>query len=136
MNARTSILVTKILRHHPLMDRADIARWVSEARKSRGWNQEQLGEHLGVTKANVSHWETGKHDPSFLQLLKIRDVTGYALREVMSDKAWPFPDIPPERFSSLGPDGLRQLQMALNMTLAAMQPSAEEPSRKRAANGA
>jgi transcriptional regulator with XRE-family HTH domain len=111
------------------MDRADIARWVSEARKSRGWNQEQLGEHLGVTKANVSHWETGKHDPSFLQLLKIRDVTGYPLREVMPDKAWPFPDIPPERFTALGPDGLRQLQVALNMTLAALQP-AESSSRK------
>ncbi len=135
MRARTSILVTKILGHPTAMDRADIARWVSEARKSRGWTQDQLGEHLGVTKANVSHWETAKHDPSFLQLLKIRDVTGYPLREVMADKSWPFPDIPPERFAALGPDGLRQLQLALSMTLTALE-TAEVPSRKRVANGA
>ncbi len=120
------------MQHH-CMDRNDIARWVAEARKSRGWTQSQLAEELGLSKANISHWETAKHDPSFLQLLKIRDLTGHPLREVMQAEAWPFPDTPPERFSALDAESLDRLRAALSMTMATLMPS--DPSRKRVANG-
>lgn len=64
------------------MDASDVAAWVKAARESKGWTQQQLGDALGLSKANVSHWETEKHEPSFIQLLKIRDLTGHPLTEV------------------------------------------------------
>lgn len=79
-----------------------------------------MGEKVGVTKANVSHWETGKHDPSFLQLLNIRDLTGYPLREVVQETDWPFTKIPRERITRLRPEAIKQLQTGLVGILAAI----------------
>jgi transcriptional regulator with XRE-family HTH domain len=64
-----------------------IAAWVREARKSAELSQEELGTKLaldlggdrGYTKANVSHWETQKHQPSIQQLLAIARVTEHPL---------------------------------------------------------
>lgn len=33
-------------------------------RTERGWTQEQLGQHLGVSRQAVNALETEKHDPS------------------------------------------------------------------------
>lgn len=52
-----------------------LATWISHVRKAAGLSQTALGEGLGVTKANVSAWETKKHDPSITQLLRIVEVT-------------------------------------------------------------
>jgi transcriptional regulator with XRE-family HTH domain len=57
----------------------DLKDWVKAARKSAGLTQEQLGEKLGRTKANVGHWETGKHEPSFDQMRRISEVTGHPM---------------------------------------------------------
>ena len=57
----------------------DIANWVKTARTSKGWTQTQLGDAVGRTKANVGHWETGKHAPSLVQVVEISNVTGYPL---------------------------------------------------------
>ena len=54
-----------------------ISDWVKAARKHKGWSQEQLGECIGRTKANVGHWETGKHAPSLDQVAAISMATGY-----------------------------------------------------------
>lgn len=64
-----------------------IAAWVRQARKHADLSQEELGAKLafdlggdrGFTKANVSHWETRKHQPSIQQLLAIAKVTGHLL---------------------------------------------------------
>ncbi len=55
--------------------------WVKAARKAKSLTQEKLGELLGVTKGNVSGWENGRHEPSYAQLLKIENLTGYPLRD-------------------------------------------------------
>jgi phage repressor protein C with HTH and peptisase S24 domain len=57
----------------------DLKEWIKEARQKMGWTQERLGELLGVTKGNVSGWETGRHEPSSYQLLKISMATGHPL---------------------------------------------------------
>jgi transcriptional regulator with XRE-family HTH domain len=38
--------------------------WLAAARRRRGWSQAVLASHLGVPRAAVSAWETGKRDPS------------------------------------------------------------------------
>lgn len=60
-----------------------IADWITEARQSADLSQEALGGRLaiefgserGYTKANISHWETKKHEPSIQQLLAIKKIT-------------------------------------------------------------
>lgn len=54
----------------------EISEWVSKARSSKGWTQVQMGDALGLTKGNVSAWEKGRHEPSYRQILKIRELTG------------------------------------------------------------
>lgn len=54
-----------------------ISKWIKDARKHSGLTQQQLGDALGVTKANVSAWENDRHEPSFDQLKKIAEETAY-----------------------------------------------------------
>lgn len=44
------------------MDHPNIGGWIAAARASKRWSQTRLGDEIGVGKANVSHWETGKHE--------------------------------------------------------------------------
>jgi transcriptional regulator with XRE-family HTH domain len=55
----------------PTMDFGDRLR---ELRKSRGFNQEALGELLGASKQTISHWEGGRYEPNLSQLLRLCEV--------------------------------------------------------------
>jgi transcriptional regulator with XRE-family HTH domain len=41
-------------------------------RDARGWSQERVGFELGVTKATISKWETGRAEPGLGNLALIR----------------------------------------------------------------
>lgn len=64
-----------------------IAQWVRAAREHAQLSGEQLGIKLalelgterGNTKANISHWEKERHQPSTLQMLAISKITGLPL---------------------------------------------------------
>lgn len=60
----------------------ELKEWVRAARAHKGWTQTQLGEAVGRTKANVGHWETGKHAPSVEQMAQISLATGYPLPQM------------------------------------------------------
>lgn len=60
----------------------DLKEWVKLARKHKKWTQQELGDAVGRTKANVGHWETGKHSPPLKVLSQISEVTGYALPDI------------------------------------------------------
>lgn len=57
----------------------DIPKWVRAARKNKNFTQEQLATRLNLTKANISAWETGRHQPGHNQLVMIASLTGYPL---------------------------------------------------------
>ena len=52
---------------------------IKNARKERGWSQTELAERLGVSSGLVSHWETGKSDPSY-HLEELEQVLGQNLK--------------------------------------------------------
>lgn len=55
-----------------------IGNRIKEARKKRGFSQQQLGDMLGVSKVSVCGYETGTRIPTlenFLQLIEILDLT-------------------------------------------------------------
>jgi DNA-binding XRE family transcriptional regulator len=41
----------------------EIAERIKVARKAKGWSQDTLAKEIGVSKGNVSRWESGEHNP-------------------------------------------------------------------------
>lgn len=64
-----------------------IAIWIKRSRLDAGLTGEQLGERVGVSKQNVSHWETGKHDPSVSQVVKIGEICKAKLPKELSTES-------------------------------------------------
>lgn len=70
-----------------------IASWVRQVRTESGLSGDDLAAKLifelkvtkGNSKANISHWETGKHSPDLEQLLAIVRITGKSLPVEMTD---------------------------------------------------
>jgi SOS-response transcriptional repressor LexA len=60
----------------------EVKDWIREARAHKGWTQTALGDAIGRSKANIGHWETGKHSPSIEQVAQISMLTGYPLPEM------------------------------------------------------
>ena len=47
---------------------------IKEIRKQLGMTSQDLAVALGVSVATVSRWETGKHKPSKLALLRLKEL--------------------------------------------------------------
>lgn len=91
----------------------NIPKWVLAARKHKGWTQTQLGDALSVTKGNVSGWEKARHQPSYHQLAKIAEVTGYPLVNEVSTIVWPFKSLSPEQWVGLPREARESTEDAL-----------------------
>lgn len=86
----------------------EIKDWVLKARKAGKLTQEQLGDHLGVTKGNISAWENGRHEPSWTQLLKISSLTGVSppMQETTTPSESEFALVPElDVLAACGPNG-------------------------------
>lgn len=85
------------------MDQTKIGQFIAACRKEQGLTQEQLAEHLGVSKNAVSKWERGLNlpDVSLMQPLCARlEIT---LNELFIGEA-----IPEERFHAVADSNLLQ----------------------------
>ena len=51
-------------------------------RAERQWSQQDLADHLGVSRQSVNAVETGKYDPSLPLAFRIADVFGLAIEEI------------------------------------------------------
>jgi DNA-binding XRE family transcriptional regulator len=95
-----------------------IGPWVRSARANRGWTQEQLAERLGVSKANVSHWERNNHQPSVPQFFAIWRLTDHVPPVPGLLFEWPFADVSQERIAALSAAQLLTVQFGLLVALA------------------
>lgn len=75
----------------------ELNEWIKAARHAMGKNQSEFGDLFGVGKSNVSHWEHGSHNASYVQVLRIAAassqplplIEGVALPPAnLSPKAW------------------------------------------------
>lgn len=81
-----------------------VGRRVSEARKSRGYTQEQLSEVVGIEPVTLSRLETGHRALSLSMLARIAEALGLGLGELLGVER----DLPePEH----GPDELELLRL-------------------------
>ena len=62
-----------------------LAEKVMLLRKQRGWSQEELAEHLGISRQSISKWESGISIPDIDRIIKMSDLFGvstdYLLKE-------------------------------------------------------
>ena len=57
----------------------DLAAWVRAARAQGKLTMQQLADQLGRSKGAVWNWEHNKDKPSFAQMMRISELTGYPL---------------------------------------------------------
>ena len=66
------------------MDLLSIGNFIAQLRKQNGLTQEQLGEQIGVTNKTVSRWETGVYMPPADALMKMSELFGVTVNELLS----------------------------------------------------
>jgi putative transcriptional regulator len=54
-------------------------------RGDKGWSQQALADHLGVSRQTVNALETGKYDPSLPLAFKIGRLFGLKIEEIFDD---------------------------------------------------
>ncbi len=66
------------------MDIVKIGGFLQELRKEKKLTQEQLAEHMGVSRRSVSRWETGSNMPDLDILIELSDFYALDLREILN----------------------------------------------------
>lgn len=56
-----------------------------ELRKSKGLSQDELGQHLGVSRQTISKWELAQSYPDFQRLVLISDYFDLSLDALVKD---------------------------------------------------
>lgn len=59
---------------------------IRKIRLEKGLTQEKLAELCYVTKSTLSNYERGVSNPSYLQALKISEVLGVDIKEILKNK--------------------------------------------------
>lgn len=59
------------------------AEKLKKERKEKGWSQEELAEKLFVSRQSVSKWENGQNYPSIEIIIKLSDLFGVAIDELL-----------------------------------------------------
>ncbi|WP_147534450.1 helix-turn-helix domain-containing protein [Bacillus marasmi] len=59
------------------------AEKLKSERKNKGWSQEELAEKLFVSRQSVSKWENGQNYPSIEILIKLSDLFGVTIDEML-----------------------------------------------------
>ncbi len=62
----------------------DISTGVYKARKRCGYTQEEMGRAIGVKASTISSYETGKTQPSMDKIMKISEVSGLSIGEILT----------------------------------------------------
>lgn len=102
----------------------ELKDWVRAARAHKGLTLEKLGEALNRSKATAGFWESGATAPSYDQMRKISEVTGYPLPEAIRGEhpladlnaaraqKWPFRYLDQAKIAALSDDDARELEGA------------------------
>lgn len=98
--------------------------WVKTAREHAKLTIEQLATALGRSKAAAGFWETGATRPSYAQIKKISEVTGWPMPDTEAApsvseldaaraKRWPYVRIDYEKLAGLQGSDARNLENAI-----------------------
>ncbi len=62
----------------------DISTGVYKARKRCGYTQEEMGKALGVNANTISSYERGKTQPSMEKIIRISEISGLSIGEILA----------------------------------------------------
>ena len=71
-----------------------LAEKILHLRTQRGLSQLELAERLGVSRQSVSKWETGQSVPDLDKLIKLSDLFGVSVDELVREEERPKPPQP------------------------------------------
>lgn len=102
----------------------ELKDWVRSAIDHKGITIEKLAEAIGRSKAAVGFWATGATKPSYAQVQRISEITGYAMPESDAElpandlqkarlQRWPFPRVDRLKLLAVEGAGARSLENAL-----------------------
>ncbi|WP_439558690.1 helix-turn-helix domain-containing protein [Dyadobacter sp.] len=115
-----------------------VGQRIRKYRKLLGWSQDLLAEKIDrKDKQTISHWETGKSDPSLKEVIKLAEVLNATVAQLVGEA--PMFEEPRENYVMLKKDDLIELQRKalelederikhLKDQLKALQPSETEES--------
>ena len=63
-----------------------VRRPIRELRRSAGWSQTDLASKIGVSKMSISHWETGRNEPSARQLRALAQAFAIPMESIRFEK--------------------------------------------------
>lgn len=65
----------------------EIGSKLKEARQNSGYTQEQIAQHLGVSRQSVSGWENDRAYPELSYVIKLSELYHLSLDELLRDKS-------------------------------------------------
>ena len=65
------------------MDKEKVGKFIYELRKEKGWTQDDLAQKLVVDRTIVSKWERGLYIPNPEFLLKLQELFGISVNEIL-----------------------------------------------------
>src|SRR5699024_12867295 len=74
----------------------DLGGTIYRLRTERNLSQGDLAEALGVSRQSVSKWETGGSVPDLDKLVKLSQLFGVSLDELVLDRKPPYEEAPPQ----------------------------------------
>lgn len=63
-----------------------LADKIIDLRKKQGWSQEELAEHLGVSRQSVSKWESGMSVPDLNKIIAMSELFGVSTDYLLKDE--------------------------------------------------
>jgi transcriptional regulator with XRE-family HTH domain len=60
-----------------------LGKAIRRLRLERGWSQQMLADHSGLTRESISAIENGRFDPVFTTLMRIATALGMALKDLL-----------------------------------------------------
>ena len=67
------------------MNQTEIGKFIARCRKEKGLTQTQLAEKLSITDRAVSKWETGRSMPDSSIMLKLCEILGVTVNELLRE---------------------------------------------------
>lgn len=68
------------------MANATICEKLKLLREQKGWTQKKLADKSGINPNSVSHYECGKHEPSYFAVECLLEAMGYELKIVRKEE--------------------------------------------------
>lgn len=62
----------------------DISTGVYKARKRCGYTQAEMGKELKVNPNTISSWERGRTQPSMEKIMKLSEISGLSIGEILT----------------------------------------------------